>query len=236
MSPVGGALVSGAAGGLGRAIVAALAAQGRAVAAVDRPGTEDVPGATATLGHDLSEAAGCAAAVEEAAGRMERLAVLVHCAGIRRDAVAWKLDPADWRAVLATNLDAAFHLCRAAIPHLRSGGGGSIVFISSINGERGRFGQSAYAASKAGLHGFAKSLAREVGRFDVRVNCVAPGMILTPMTESLEPRFLEASREESCLGRLGTPEDVADVVAFLASDSSRQVTGQVIRVDGGQYT
>jgi len=138
--------------------------------------------------------------------------------------------------VLGVNLDSAFHLCRAAIPVLRERGSGSIVFLSSINGERGRFGQSAYAASKAGLHGLAKSLAREVGRFGIRVNCVAPGMIETPMTESLPTQVLDAARAETCLGRLGTPEDVAEVVAFLLSSASRHVTGQVLRVDGGQLT
>lgn len=236
MSEPGAALVSGAAGGIGRAIVATLGRQGREVAAVDLPGSAEVIGAACSLGKDLASAEGCVAAVREAAEALGGLEVLVHCAGIRRDAVAWKLSPEDWRAVIATNLDSAFHLCREAVPLLRERGGGSIVLVSSINGERGRFGQSAYAASKSGLHGFAKSLAREVGRFGIRVNCVAPGMIATPMIETLEPRFLEASREESCLGRLGTPEDVAAVTAFLASDSSRHVTGQVIRVDGGQYT
>ena len=232
----GGALVSGGAGGIGRAVVAALAARGRRVAVVDRPGVQEVPQASCTFGLDLADGPSCRQAIERAVAELGGLDTLVHCAGIRRDAVAWKLKPEDWRLVLATNLDSAFHLCSAAVPSLRESGGGSVVLVTSINGERGRFGQSAYAASKAGLHGFAKSLARELGRFEVRVNCVAPGMIATPMSESLEPRFLETSREESCLGRLGTPEDVAAVVAFLASDASRHVTGQVIRVDGGQYT
>ena len=236
MSEPGAALVSGAAGGIGRAIVAALSRQGRRVAAVDLPGSAEVAEAACCLGKDLSQGEDCVAAVNEAAAALDGLEVLVHCAGIRRDAVAWKLKPEDWREVLATNLDSAFHMCRAAVPLMRERGGGSIVLVSSINGERGRFGQSAYAASKSGLHGFAKSLAREVGRFGIRVNCLAPGMIATPMTQTLEPRFLEASREETCLGRLGTPEDVAAVTAFLASEASRHVTGQVIRVDGGQYT
>ena len=140
-----------------------------------------------------------------------------------------------WRSVLAVNLDSAFYLSRAAIPVMRQGGGGSIVFVSSINGERGKFGQSNYAASKAGLHGLAKSLARELGHFGIRVNVVAPGMIRTAMTISLPEEIQEAARQDTSLGRIGEPEDVADVIAFLASDASRHITGQVIRIDGGQY-
>ena len=111
----------------------------------------------------------------------------------------------------------------------------AVVLVSSINGQRGKFGQGAYAASKAGLHGFARSLAREVGRFDIRVNVVAPGMIESPMTADLPEEIREQARTESCLGRIGRPADVASVVSFLISSSARHVTGQVLRVDGGQY-
>lgn len=230
MSP--GVLVTGGAGGIGRAIVGLLAARNWSVTAVDREGCDEVPGAAGWETADLASAEDCTRVVQ---GTRD-LGGLVHCAGIRRDAVTWKLTPQDWRAVLAVNLDSAFHLCRAAVPILRERGEGSIVLVSSINGERGRFGQSAYAASKAGLNGFAKSLAREVGRFGIRVNCVAPGMIATPMTETLPEAVLDASRAETCLGRLGTPDDVAEVVSFLLSSASRHVTGQVLRVDGGQLT
>ena len=231
MSP--GVVVTGGAGGIGRAIVRLLADQDWTVTAVDRPGCGEVDGAARCSEADLASGEDCVRVVQEAGAE---LAGLVHAAGIRRDAVSWKLTPEDWRAVLSVNLDSAFHLCRAAIPVMRERGAGSIVLISSINGERGRFGQSAYAASKAGLHGLAKTLAREVGRFGIRVNCVAPGMIATPMTETLPDEVLAAARAETCLGRLGTPEDVADVVAFLLSSASRHVTGQVLRVDGGQLT
>jgi NAD(P)-dependent dehydrogenase (short-subunit alcohol dehydrogenase family) len=228
-----GVVVTGGAGGIGQAIVRVLAGRDWAVTAVDRAGCGDVAGAATVEEADLGSAEDCTRVVQAAGSE---LGGLVHCAGIRRDAVTWKLKPEDWRAVLSVNLDAAFHLCRAAVPVLRERGEGSIVLVSSINGERGRFGQSAYAASKAGLHGLAKSLAREVGRFGIRVNCVAPGMIETQMTETLPESVLESSRAETCLGRLGTPEDVAEVVAFLLSSASRHVTGQVLRVDGGQLT
>ena len=241
MSPQA-ALVTGALGGIGGAIVAALSRDGFQVAACDaREGTPRegapregaAPDARRVVVADLARASECERAVREAG---EPLAAIVHAAGITRDAVTWKLSEPDWDAVIATNLSSAFHLCHAAIPRLRASGGGAIVLVSSINGERGKFGQSAYAASKAGLHGLAKSVAREVGRFGIRVNVVAPGMIRTRMTEGLPDDVRAAAVAESCLGRIGEPEDVASVIAFLCGDGARHVTGQVLRVDGGQLT
>lgn len=229
-----GALVTGALGGIGRAIVSALVRDGYVVSACDRVGADGAGTlARRVIEVDLARAEDCEWAVREA---REPLRALVHAAGITRDGVTWKLAASDWDEVIAVNLSSAFHLCRAAVPRMREAGGGAIVLVSSINGERGKFGQSAYAASKAGLHGLAKSLAREAGRFGIRVNVVAPGMIRTPMTEGLPPAVHEAALAETCLGRIGEPADVADVVAFLVSDAARHVTGQVLRVDGGQLT
>lgn len=228
------ALVTGAGGGIGGAVVARLASDGMRVAATDRDGVA-TPAAGCSLPADLARPEGCREVVERAADSLGGLEVLVHAAGIARDGVLWKLDEEDWRAVMAVNLDAAFHLCRAAIPWMRRAGTGAVVLVSSINGERGKFGQTAYAASKAGLLGLARSLAREVGRFGIRVNVVAPGMIDTPMTADLPRSVRRAAVDESCLGRLGDPRDVADVVGFLVSPAARHVTGQVLRVDGGQY-
>ena len=231
----GRALVSGGSGGIGRATVAALAEADHIVAVADIQSGDPPPGAAELFSCDLADPAACTEAVDSAAEAFGGLDVLVHAAGITRDGVSWKMDDNDWRAVLTVNLDSAFYLSRAAIPFMRKGGGGSIVFVSSINGERGRFGQANYTASKAGLHGLAKSLARELGHFEIRVNVVAPGMIRTPMTASLPEEIQEAARKDTCLGRLGEPEDVADVIAFLVSDGARHITGQVLRVDGGQY-
>jgi acetoacetyl-CoA reductase len=228
------ALVAGACGGIGRATVRRLSDDGVRVVGVDRT-EQSVNGAEATLACDLRDGTACVEAVTSAARHLDGLDLLVHAAGVARDGVLWKIDTESWRETLEVNLESAFHLCRAAIPHLRSAGGGAIVLVSSINGERGKFGQTAYAASKAGLNGLARSLARETGRFDIRVNVVAPGMIRTPMTESLPPAAIVAAEEESCLGRIGEPADVASAIAFLAGPGARHITGQVLRVDGGQY-
>lgn len=229
------ALVAGGCGGIGRATVGALARADHLVGVADLAVADAPPEADEFVACDLGDPAACSAAVDAIAEAFGGLDVLVHAAGITRDGVSWKMTDDDWRSVLAVNLDSAFRLSRAATPLMRHAGGGSIVFVSSINGERGKFGQANYAASKAGLHGLAKSLARELGHFGIRVNVVAPGMIQTAMTADLPEEIREAARTDSCLGRLGDPEDVADVIAFLASDASRHVTGQVIRVDGGQY-
>lgn len=159
--------------------------------------------------------------------------VLVHAAGVSRDAVVWKLSVDDWDFVHSVNLRGAFLLIRHAVPIMRERGGGNIILIGSINGSRGKRGTSAYSASKAGLIGLARSVAREVGRFGIRVNVVEPGWVRTPLTEALPPEVRDAALAETVLGELVEPEDVAQMVAFLAS--SRRITGQVFRVDAGQF-
>ena len=227
------ALVTGAAGGIGSAVVRGLLDAGALVVSVDLPGRECVQGSLA-IPCNVADALGVTDMFAELRRRFDRLDILVHCAGITRDAVLWKMTDEAWGDVLRVNLDSAFFLLRHAVPLMRERGEGAIVLISSINGERGKFGQANYAASKAGLIGLGRTAARELGKFGIRVNLIAPGLIRTAMTEELSEEVIEAAIGEAALGRVGEPEDVARAALFLATPLSRHVTGQVLRVDGGQ--
>lgn len=227
------AVVAGGGGGIGAATVRRFLEAGAEVACVDRPGIAAPEGAV-PFACDIGEAAAVDGLFGALRSRFERLDVVAHCAGITRDRMLWKLAPADWSEVLRVNLDSAFHLLRHAVPWMRERGGGSVVLVSSINGERGKAGQANYAASKAGLHGLARTAAREVGTFGIRVNVVAPGWIETAMTAGLPDDARRRGEQEAALRRLGAPDDVARAILFLAADASRHVTGQVLRVDGGQ--
>jgi 3-oxoacyl-[acyl-carrier protein] reductase len=227
------ALVTGGNGAIGSSIATLFREAGAQVVSVDRPGSP-VPEGVAFLPADLGSREAIdalVAAVERDHGRID---ILVHCAGIARDSVIWKMTPEQWDEVLSVNLDAAFHLLRRCVPAMRRMGGGAVVLVSSINGERGKFGQSNYVASKAGLIGLAKAAALDLGAFGIRVNCIAPGWIDTPMTAAVPAEFRERALAETPLRRLGRPEDVANAALFLCSEMSRHITGQVLRVDGGQ--
>jgi len=229
------ALVTGAAGGIGSAVVELLREAGARVVAADlrvagsRGGEDEVV-------CDVADSGAVARLLETWPGTYGRLDALVHCAGITRDGMLWKLDDEAWTRVLRVNLDSAFWLLRAAAPLMRAQGSGAVVLVSSINGERGKLGQANYAASKAGLIGLGRTAARELGRFGVRVNVLAPGLIETAMTANLPREVLARAVEETALGRAGRPEDVARAALYLVSDLSSHVTGQVLRVDGGQLT
>jgi 3-oxoacyl-[acyl-carrier protein] reductase len=160
---------------------------------------------------------------------------LINNAGISRDAPVWKMAEAEWDAVLDVNLKGAFNFIHHLAPHFRKRQRGKIVNVSSINGMRGKFGLANYAASKAGLIGLTKTVAKELGRYNVNVNAVAPGYILTPLTQNLPQQVLDQAQSETVLGRLGQPEDVANTILFLCSDFAKHITGAVIKVDGGQY-
>jgi 3-oxoacyl-[acyl-carrier protein] reductase len=230
-------LVAGGSGDIGRAIVDRYHQTGARVLNVDLP--DRVPqGAhsdTCTyLPCDISKPAQVQELLEKVKRNHGRLDVLVHSAGITRDHVLWKMSDEEWSDVLRVNLDSAFYLMRAATPLLRETGGGSVVLVSSITAQRGKFGQTNYAASKAGMIALGKTAALELGRFGIRVNAVAPAWIETRMTASVPEHVRQHELEISPLGRLGQPDDVARVVLFLGSEMSRHVNGQVIRVDGGQ--
>lgn len=227
------ALVVGGSGGIGAAVVARLSEAGARVVSVDRPELDPPPGAIAQA-CDVSDPQAVAALFERLRAERTEPDLLVHCAGIVRDRVLWKLSDEDWRAVLAVNLDSAFYVLRGALPAMRQRGGGSIVLVSSINGERGKVGQANYSASKAGMIGLARTAAREAGRFGVRVNVIAPGLVRTAMTAQLSASVVESALAESALGVACEPLDVANAALFLCSSLSARVTGQVLRVDGGQ--
>ena len=227
------AVIAGGAGGIGSAIVQRFREAGAKVVVVDLPEATAPEGATfipCDIGDPVAVSA-LLARIEEQFGRID---VLVHVAGIARDAMLWKLTVENWSHVMRVNLDSAFHLLHAAAPVMRRSRGGSVILVTSINGERGKAGQSNYAASKAGLIGLGRTAARELGPSGIRVNMIAPGMIRTQMTETLSDDILARATEESALRRTGEPADVAGVALFLASELSRHITGQVIRVDGGQ--
>jgi len=161
--------------------------------------------------------------------------ILVNNAGLNRDGVIWKMEESAWDEVIAADLKGAFNYIRMVAPIFREKKGGKIITISSINGLRGKFGQTNYSAAKAGVIGLCKAVAKELGRYGVNVNVVCPGLIATEMISSMPEEFLQKAKEEIVLGRIGEPEDVAELVAFLASDRARHITGEVIKVDGGQY-
>lgn len=227
------ALVTGGSSGIGLAIARALAAAGARVHVLDR---QEPPEREVLRFHelDLAHRGSAATAIERIAASEGRIDHLVQCAGITRDAVLWKLSDDDWEDVLGVNLTAAFRVLRAVVPHMRRAGRGRVVNIASINGLRGKFGQSNYTASKAGLIGLTRTAARELGAFGITVNAVAPGLIRTAMTENLLEPVLAKALSETASGRLGSVEDVVGAVLFLLSDEAAHVTGEVLRVDGGQ--
>jgi len=227
------AVVAGGAGAIGSAIAQTLAGAGASVFSLDLPGRPSVDGVT-SVSCNLTDHDNVRAALTHIEEQTSRLDIVVHAAGVTRDARVWKLTDEDWRMVLSTNLDSAFFLVNSAVPALRRRGTGAIVLISSINGSRGKVGLSAYAASKAGLDALARTTARELGVFNIRVNAVAPGWIETPMTATVPAEYRQRAVDESALGRMGQAEDVANAVLYLTSDLGKHVTGQVLRVDGGQ--
>jgi 3-oxoacyl-[acyl-carrier protein] reductase len=237
------ALVTGASRGIGRAIAARLASQGALVIAAARgdnarPCADGIAGAggkAEVLALDVTDEAAVEAAPGDIVKRHGRLDILVSNAGVTRDQLLMRMKRDDWDAVLATNLTATFLLAQAAMRPMLKQKGGRIIAISSVVGQMGNAGQTNYAASKAGLIGFAKALAREVASRSITVNIVAPGMIDTDMTRAVAERAQIDWSSQIPLGRLGTVDEVAAAVSFLASDEASYITGHVLAVNGGMY-
>jgi 3-oxoacyl-[acyl-carrier protein] reductase len=228
------ALVTGASRGIGRAIALELGRAGAAVVLGYRSGREEAESVAAEVGGravqaDVSDPAAARALVEEAG----ELDILVNNAGITRDGLLARMPDEDWREVIETNLSAMFYTCRAVARPMMKRRSGSIVNISSIVGVHGNPGQTNYAAAKAGIIGFTKSLARELGSRGVRANVVAPGYVTTQLTDVLPDDARAAMLAATPLGRLGDPGDVAGAVRFLCSDAAAFITGEVLLVDGG---
>jgi 3-oxoacyl-[acyl-carrier protein] reductase len=231
------ALVTGGGRGIGKATLARFASEGAQVAAADLGFDDDIPGIqiqTDVTVRDQVEAA-VARTVEELGG----LDILVTSAGIIRDNLIHKMTDDDWEAVVATHLRGTFLATQAAQAQMTQRGGGKMVLISSVSA-LGNRGQLNYSAAKAGIQGMTKTLAIELGRFGINVNCVAPGFISTAMTQQTAERigmsfedFQKLGAEHSPLGRVGEPEDVAGVIAFLCSEDASYVSGQVIYIRGG---
>ena len=238
------ALVTGSSRGIGRAIALDLAASGASVVVNYR---QDAAAADAVVEQiraaggdaiaiqaDVSEPEQAQGLVAATVGKFGRIDILVNNAGTTRDGLLMRMSEADWDALMDTNVKSVFNCCKAVLrPMLRGKRGGRIINISSLAGIVGNAGQANYAASKAAIHGFSKSLAKEVGSREITVNVVAPGLVLTDLTDGLPEKTLQSIKQTAPLGRVGKAEEVAHLVTFLASDRAAYITGEIIRVDGG---
>jgi len=238
-------LVTGGSRGIGRAIALEFAKRGANVvitfAGNEAAATETIKlctdaGAKAQAKRfDVSDSAACSACIEEVVREHGKLDVLVNNAGVAIDGLLMRFKDDDWDKTLDTNLKGAFALMRAASRPMMKAKGGAIVNVSSIVGEMGNAGQAAYAASKAGLLGLTKAIAKELASRNIRVNAVTPGFITTDMTAGLNDELKAKMAEAIPLGRIGNPEEIAKAVAFLASDAASYITGEVLKVNGGMY-
>jgi NAD(P)-dependent dehydrogenase (short-subunit alcohol dehydrogenase family) len=233
------AIVTGGTRGIGAAITRRLAGQGVHVVAAYRGDTTAAAALAAELDGvsveqvDVADAGACADLVRRVLDEHGRLDHLVTNAGLLVEAAAVDTDPSTWEQVVAVNLSAAFHLCRAALPAMRAAGFGRIVTISSVTAVMGSPSEAAYGAAKAGLHGLTRSLARETARAGITVNCVVPGVFETDMTAAMPERTQQAILRMIPVGRRGLPDELARAVCFLLADDAGYVTGSVLTVDGG---
>jgi 3-oxoacyl-[acyl-carrier protein] reductase len=238
------ALVTGATRGIGRAIASALARQGAIVigTATTDEGARAIGGHLSNAGHagagrrlDVTDADACDALLAAIEREFGAVTILVNNAGVTRDNLLLRMKDEEWDAIMATNLKPAFRLAKAVLRGMMKARHGRIIQIGSVVGASGNAGQANYAAAKAALVGFTKSLAQEVGSRNITVNCVAPGFIDTDMTKALPDAQRDALLARIPLGRLGSPEDIAEAVAFLASPRAAYITGATLHVNGGMY-
>jgi 3-oxoacyl-[acyl-carrier protein] reductase len=241
------AIVTGGSQGIGAAIALELAVEGTNVCLTYRKHADegeqyaekirDMGRKALAVKCDISSFSGAEAVVGQTLDAFGRIDILVNNAGMNWDGVCWKMSEEQWDRVLTVNLKGYFNFTRHVAPLFKGQKYGKIVNITSINGLRGKFGQTNYSASKAGIIGYTKAVAKELGAFGVNVNAVAPGLIETGMLKESDARdkIIDMAMAEIVLKRIGQPEDLARVVTFLASDNARHITGEVIKVDGGQY-
>jgi len=239
------AIVTGGSMGIGTSIALALAAEGchvainyrrhdteakEVVAEIEKMGCKGL-----AIKADVSSYDDAQNMVQTVIKEFGKIDIMVCNAGINWDGVIWKMSEKQWDTVINVNLKGYFNYNKAAAMVFKDQKGGKIVNVASINGLRGKFAQANYSASKGGEIAMSKTLARELGKFNVNVNVVAPGMVLTDMARNIPPEFLNKAVDETVLGRIAAPEDCADLVVFLCSDRARHITGEVIKIDGGQY-
>jgi 3-oxoacyl-[acyl-carrier protein] reductase len=229
------AVITGGSGGIGLATAKLFSASGGCVVCVDVQLPQETLSNCRYLKADVSNFYAVQECINNILAEEKSVDCLINNAGISKDAPVWKMSESDWDDVLNVNLKGAFNFIHHLAPHFRERKRGKIVNVSSINGMRGKFGLANYAASKAGLIGLTKTMAKELGRYNVNVNAVAPGYILTPLTQNLPQQIIDQALAETALGRLGQPDDVANAILFLCSDLAKHITGEVIKVDGGQY-
>jgi 3-oxoacyl-[acyl-carrier protein] reductase len=239
------AIVTGGTRGIGKAIVLDLASHGADIALNFHQSADlaqelseivrEKGRRVLVLQADVASYDDAQTMVEKVFSDFGQVDILINNAGMNWDGVVWKMTEEQWDRVIGVDLKGTFNYTRAVTPIFREQNSGKIVNITSINGLRGKFGQSNYSAAKAGVIGFTKACARELGRYSVNVNAVAPGLIETEMVKEAPEKVRTLALEEIVLGRLGLPEEVASVVTFLCTERGRHITGQVIQVDGGQY-
>lgn len=239
------ALVTGGSLGIGTAISLDLAQNGADVALTYRRHEKEAQSIAEQIKQvgrkgkaykiDVSDFGEVQSLIQKVIEEFGHLDILVNNAGMNWDGVVWKMTEEQWDKVIDVDLKGTFNFTRAAAPVFREQKGGKIVNITSINGLRGKFGQTNYSAAKAGAIGLTKAVAKELGKYSVNINAVAPGMILTDMFIDLPEEFKTKAAEETVFNRLGQPEDVAHLVTFLCSEKAKHITGEVIKIDGGQY-